>query len=80
MKKLVFTAFAVVAFSGVAMANSLEVKESTILNNELKIVEVQERATPCQDMMIDIYEYTMDTYNCGGDDINLLNALLSNCN
>lgn len=36
-------------------------------------------ATPCQNMMLDIYEYTMNTYNCGGDDINLLNALLSNC-
>lgn len=30
-KKLVFTALVVVAFSGVAMANSVEVKESTTL-------------------------------------------------
>jgi hypothetical protein len=30
MKKLVFTALAVVAFSGVAMANSVEVKEDKV--------------------------------------------------
>lgn len=31
MKKLVFTAFAVVAFSGVAMANTVEAKEEVVL-------------------------------------------------
>lgn len=76
MKKLLFTALAVVVFSGVTMANNVEAKKL-----ETKVIKenVVLKATPCQDMMIDIYEYTMNTYNNGGDDISLLNALLSNC-
>lgn len=46
-KKLLFSAVAVLAFNGVAMANSLEVKELTTLKNEYKIVLVQEKATAC---------------------------------
>lgn len=68
-----FTAIAVIAFSGVSMAETKEVKR------EVKVVKDQLEATPCQDMAIDIYEYVMNEYNCGGDDIGLLNALLSNC-
>jgi hypothetical protein len=34
MKKLLFTALAVVAFSGVAMASNLEVKEMEVLSEE----------------------------------------------
>ncbi|WP_188048933.1 hypothetical protein [Flavobacterium sp. GP15] len=65
-----------VAFSGVAMANNNEVAKLKIsVKNEMLLV----KATPCQDMAIDIYEYVVDTYNCGEDDIDLLNALMSNC-
>ena len=46
-KKLLFSAVAVLAFNGVAMANSAEVEELTTLNSEYKIVLVQEKATPC---------------------------------
>lgn len=75
-EKNVFTALAVVAFSGVAMANTVEVEKELV-----DIVKFEEGgdATPCQNMMLDIYDYTIDTYNGGGDDIDLLNALLSNC-
>lgn len=70
MKKLLFTVIAAVAFSGVMMGeNRTQIQKTKLMLN----------ATPCQNMMLDIYEYTMNTYNCGGDDINLLNALLSNC-
>lgn len=52
-KKLLFSAMAVLAFNGVAMANSAEVKGLTTLDNEFKIVLVQEKATPCEDDAID---------------------------
>lgn len=76
MKKLLFTALAVVAFSGVAMANSVEVEESTILNNVLKIVEKQEQATPCEDKALDFYELVIDG---GEDNLTLLNELIGAC-
>lgn len=46
MKKLVFTALAVVAFSGVAMAKTGEVKE-----NEIKDYKIEKNviADPCKD-------------------------------
>ena len=73
MKKLLFTAIAVIAFSGVSMAETRKAK------SEVKVVKEQLEATPCENMAIDIYEYVMNEYNNGGDDIGLLNALLSNC-
>lgn len=51
-EKNVFTALAVVAFSGVAMANTVEVEKE----------------------LVDIVKFKE-----GGVDLNLLNALLSNC-
>lgn len=73
MKKLLFTAIAVIAFSGVAMAETKEVK------TEVKVVNEQLEATPCQDAAIDLYEYFINDYNGGCDNINLLNSLLSRC-
>jgi len=73
MKKLVFTAIAVIAFSGVSMAETTEVK------SDVKVLAEQLEATPCEDRAIDVYEYVMNEYNNGGDDIDLLNALLANC-
>ncbi|SHL53640.1 hypothetical protein [Flavobacterium saccharophilum] len=58
MKKLFFTAFAVVVFSSVAMANSTELKETTTLQNVIKVVEVENQATPCENAAIDYYEAT----------------------
>lgn len=63
-----------VAFSGVAMANNVEVKEEVVVNNESK--EVPE-ATPSEDRMIDLYEYAIGD---GPDNIAFLNKYLSICN
>ena len=68
-----------VAFSGVAMAGNRANLKEMKNSKECNLVLVQKKATPCQDAMIDIYEYVMNTYNSGGDDVPLLNALLSNC-
>lgn len=66
-----FTAIAVIAFSGVSMAETKEVKR------EVKVVKDQLEATPCEDAAIDFYEVII-----GGnaDNIDLLNELLSYCN
>jgi hypothetical protein len=70
MKKLVFTAIAVIAFSGVSMAETTEVK------SEVKVLAEQIEATPCEDAAIDFYEAIIED---GEDDIDLLNELLSYC-
>ena len=36
-KKMIFTAMAVLAFSAVSMANTIEVKEEVVVNNESKV-------------------------------------------
>lgn len=83
MKKMIFTAMAVLAFSAVSMANTIEVKEEVVVNNESKVENTlnqdEQTATPCEDQAIDNYEYIMCEYNNGGDDIALLNYLLSFC-
>lgn len=62
-----------VAFSGVAMANTAEVKEKFVVNNESKEVL---QATPCEDKAITFYELVID----GGDDnLTLLNELIGAC-
>lgn len=61
MKKLVFTALAMVAFSGIAMANSTEVKEG---KKEKFKKEVVLKADSCQKFAMDfIDEY--DSNNPG---------------
>lgn len=65
-----------VAFSGVAMANTAEVKELTALNNKVQTFVIEEQATPCQDLAIDIYEREIGS---GDDDLTLLNDLMSMC-
>jgi hypothetical protein len=49
MKKLLFTALAVVVFIGVAMADTAEVKEKVVINNESKEVALQV-ASKCSDI------------------------------
>ena len=78
MKKLVFTAFAVVAFSGVAMANTAEVKELTVLKNEIKVVIIQQEENSCQAAVIAYYEQVMENRG-GGEDTLLLSSLMYNC-
>ena len=76
-----------VAFSGAAMANTGEVKEDVVLSNENKVEAAVTQgpgdnegvATPCEDFAITIYEYVLATYNPGGEDLDLLNALIANC-
>lgn len=75
-KKLLFSAMAVLAFNGVAIANSAEVKGLTTLDNEFKIALVQEKATPCEDDAIDFYEVVVGD---GEDDLTLLNELIGAC-
>lgn len=70
MKKLLFTALAVVAFSGVSMA---ETREAI---SEVKVVKEQLEATPCQDAAINLYELVIGQED---DNIDLLNALLALC-
>ncbi|TDE52760.1 hypothetical protein [Flavobacterium sp. GT3P67] len=81
MKKLLFTALAVVAFSGVAMANTAEVKEEVIIKNESKVelVVVEEEPSQCELDAVGTYEFFMYEYNDGGDNIDLLNALIAVC-
>ena len=69
MKKLVFTALAVVAFSGIAMANTAEVKTSS-----LKVEQVEEKT--CKEKAVDIYEGIIGT---GSDNLALLNDLIGLC-
>ncbi|TDE52763.1 hypothetical protein [Flavobacterium sp. GT3P67] len=75
MKKLLFTALAVVAFSGVAMANTVEVKEVIKEKNEVmevlatNIVAEDIRMSGCSDVAgIEVEvaesEYHLDTGNC----------------
>lgn len=45
MKKMIFTAMAVLAFSAVSVANTIEVKEEVVVNNESK--EVKTLASDC---------------------------------
>jgi len=73
MKKLLFTAIAVIAFSGVSKAETKEVKSG------IKVVKIQLQATPCQDAAIDVYEFAVSEFYGGCDDIDLLNRLLSRC-
>jgi hypothetical protein len=65
MKKMFFTAIAVVAFSGASIANTVEVKKEVVMFN-------------CVGAALDYYEAVMDQ-NGGGDDWGFLNSLLSRC-
>jgi hypothetical protein len=69
MKKVIFTAIAMIAFSGASMASTKE---------ESKVPVAEEETTRCQDAAIDYYEAVM-AQNGGGDDIRFLNQLLSRC-
>lgn len=76
MKKMFFTAIAVVAFSGASMANTKEIKRDK--KEAKKITKIAE-STPCQEMMLDTYELIMKIRNNGKEDFKLLNDLLSKC-
>ena len=82
MKKMFFTAIALVAFSATSMANTVEVKEVVTPIEENEEVMVKKS---CVETMIEIYEYIMDGEcgvvgsGCGGDNNALLNELVSGC-
>jgi hypothetical protein len=67
MKKIMFTAIAMVAFSGVSMAGTLELEAA----NQLPIDKVK-----CQNAAIDYYIQVIDD---GPDDPVLFNQLMSRC-
>ena len=74
MKKLLFTAIAVIAFSGVSMAETKEVK------NEVEVLKIQlEPNDCCVDNALDVYEFAVSEFYGGCDNINLLNELLAHC-
>lgn len=75
MKKLFFTAIAVIAFSGVSMAGTSEDPKDVNAKQTKKEVL---RATPCQDAAINYYEAVI-AQNGGVDDIPLLQSLLNRC-
>ena len=81
MKKMIFTAIALVAFSATSMANTIEIKEVEIPVEEVKEVLLKQT---CKDRMMNHYEYTMDhdcgSVGCGGDNPALLNSLMALCN
>jgi hypothetical protein len=84
MKKMIFTALSVVAFSGAAMAKTAEVKEDVVFSNENKVEAAvgqgpgdnEGTATPCQESAILLYESII---NGGEDKPLLLNALMGLC-
>ena len=78
MKKLIFTALAAVAFSGVAMANSTEVKYVIAMQTKAKEIKILQ-ATPCEDAAIDTYELIISNRYDQEDDIGLLNDLIGLC-
>lgn len=82
MKKMFFTAIALIAFSGASMASTKEVKKEKKETKKITKVVV---GTECQNKAVTKYELIMDedcgSVGCGGDDWNLLNALIAKyCN
>jgi hypothetical protein len=60
MKKLLFTALAVVAFSAVSMANTIEVKEEVVVNNESNVEKtvILEDSDSCQEFAMNMTDKT----------------------
>jgi hypothetical protein len=79
MKKLFMTAIALIAFNGVSMGSN-GIQKALDLDQTLEITTKELDKSTCEQTMIDTYNYIMDTYNEGGDDILLLNVLLGSCN
>jgi hypothetical protein len=93
MKKLVFTAIAMIAFSGASMANTIEVKEEVVSAKEAITIEIKSfnnvvtveelRIDDCKQAAISLYELFMDggcgSPGCGGDNITFYNDLMSVC-
>ncbi|TWI02367.1 hypothetical protein IQ05_00613 [Flavobacterium tiangeerense] len=61
MKKLVFTALAVVAFSGAAMAKTGEVKEDVVVSDKLKVEVpsklVEDEDNKCMDNAMNFIDF-----------------------
>ncbi len=87
MKKVFFTAIAMVAFSAVSFANTIEVKVEVVPveKKSTNTVKVEDDKRTCQEIMVDVYETIMDGYcgeigsGCGGNSNSLLNYLMSAC-
>lgn len=65
MKKLLFTALAVVAFNGIAMANTIEVKEE-IISNSIKI-ELTNQQAEVKDCYTKAADYVDNVYDPNGN-------------
>jgi hypothetical protein len=80
MKKFVFTVLAVVAFSGVSMASTVEIKEGIVLSKTIKealVVKLVEERNDC-------YDKAMDAVDCAGSNDSAYNHdlyqwVLANC-
>jgi hypothetical protein len=83
MKKMIFTAMAVLAFSAVSMANTIEVKEEVVVNNESK----EEKTVVHLEVFADCYTKAMnylDRYDRDGSHSQsqneaVYNAYLNGC-
>ncbi len=76
MKKMFFTAIALVAFSATSMANTIEVKEVEILEGEKEVLIL--RNPTCVLIMTYMYEYYVD-YEGAEESVDFLNLLTSQC-
>jgi hypothetical protein len=56
MKKMIFTAMAVLAFSAVSIANTIEVKEEVVVNNEseIELAVILEESDECQEFVMEM--------------------------
>lgn len=70
---MIFTAMAVLAFSAVSVANTIEVKEEVVVNNELSAnkattpaIEVKEEVVVNNESKVEKAVVQDDDYNCYG--------------
>lgn len=71
MKKLFFTAIAVIAFSNASMANNRDL----VISNKA----IEDPYGDCVNASLDFYEHVMDDFNGGGESLSFLNALVDMC-
>ena len=75
MKKLFFTAIALVAFSGISMASTIEIEKSVEVTKPSVIV-CEERKQNCEEAAVSLHEIIIGN---GADNLVLLNQLIALC-
>ena len=77
MKKLLFSAIAIMTFSSGVFANTFQQSYGDTDNSDMFITKVKKMS--CQETMAEVYVVTMELFNYGGDDVDYLNYLMSKC-